>query len=40
MVFLVALVRECLFAKTDPHPCMFVPHPCGPVTFSCLSKRR
>jgi len=28
------------FAKTDSHPCMFVPHPCGPVSFSCLSKRK
>jgi len=26
------------FAKTDSHPCGFVPHPCGPVSFSCLSK--
>ncbi len=28
------------FAITDPHPCVFVPHPCGPVSFSCLSKRK
>jgi len=28
------------FAITDPHPCVFVPHPCGPVSFSCLSRRK
>jgi len=25
---------------TDSRPCAFVPHPCGPVSFSCLSKRK
>ncbi len=33
-------LRWATFARTDPHPCMFVPHPCGPVTSLCLSKEK